>query len=47
MGASTVAIVGGGSGSGLPVAAQILRQGFRGAVTMIEPRADRGRGLAY
>ena len=46
MGASTVAIVGGGC-SGLPVAAQILRQGFRGAVTMIEPRADRGRGLAY
>ncbi len=46
MGSSTVAIVGGGC-SGLLVAAQMLRQGFRGEVTIIEPRADLGRGLAY
>ncbi len=41
-----VAIVGGGC-SGSLVAFHLLRQGFRDALTLIEPRAELGRGLAY
>ena len=41
-----VAIVGGGC-SGLLVAVQLLRNGFRGRVTIIEPRERLGAGLAY
>lgn len=43
---STVAIVGGGC-SGLLVAVNMFRQGFHGRVTVIEPRAQLGAGLAY
>jgi uncharacterized NAD(P)/FAD-binding protein YdhS len=43
---SDIAIVGGGC-SGLLVAAQLFRQGFPGNITIIEPRAALGRGLAY
>ena len=41
-----IAIVGGGC-SGALVAAQLLRQGFSGRITLIEMRARLGRGLAY
>src|SRR3954469_25208114 len=41
-----VAIVGGGC-SGLLVAVHLLRNGFTGGITIIEPRAELGRGLAY
>ncbi len=43
---STVAIVGGGC-SGLLVAVQLFRNGFRDRVTVIEPRERLGAGLAY
>src|ERR1700677_260806 len=46
MGCSSVAIAGGGC-SGILVAAQLFRQGFRGSVVIVEPRAALGRGLAY
>jgi uncharacterized NAD(P)/FAD-binding protein YdhS len=42
----TVAIVGGGC-SGLLVAVQLLRNGFRGRISVIEPRERLGTGLAY
>jgi len=42
----SVAIVGGGC-SGLLVAVNLFRQGFQGRVTVIEPRARLGAGLAY
>jgi uncharacterized NAD(P)/FAD-binding protein YdhS len=42
----TVAIVGGGC-SGLLVAVHLFRNGYRGHVTVIEPRARLGAGLAY
>jgi uncharacterized NAD(P)/FAD-binding protein YdhS len=41
-----IAIVGGGC-SGLLVAVQLFRNGFRGCVTIIEPRDRLGSGLAY
>lgn len=41
-----VAIVGGGC-SGLLVAVQLLRKGYTRGITIIEPRAELGRGLAY
>src|SRR5262249_10895264 len=41
-----VAIVGGGC-SGLLVAVNLLRNGFRDSLTIIEPRAELGQGLAY
>ena len=41
-----IAIVGGGC-SGLLVATQLLRKGFRGSLAMVEPRARLGQGLAY
>jgi uncharacterized NAD(P)/FAD-binding protein YdhS len=43
---SAVAIVGGGC-SGLLVAVQLFRNGFRDRVTIIEPRERLGAGLAY
>lgn len=43
---SDIAIVGGGC-SGVLVAAQLFRQAFGGSVTIVEPRAALGRGLAY
>jgi len=43
---SDIAIIGGGC-SGVLTAAGILRAGGRGALTIIEPRAFLGRGLAY
>jgi uncharacterized NAD(P)/FAD-binding protein YdhS len=43
---SAVAIVGGGC-SGLLVAVHLFREGFQGHVTVIEPRAQLGGGLAY
>ncbi len=43
---SMVAIVGGGC-SGLLAAANLFRTGFQGRVTVIEPRARLGAGLAY
>jgi uncharacterized NAD(P)/FAD-binding protein YdhS len=43
---STVAIVGGGC-SGLLVAVHLFRNGFQGRVSVIEPRARLGAGLAY
>jgi uncharacterized NAD(P)/FAD-binding protein YdhS len=46
VGCSDVAIVGGGC-SGVLVAAQLYRQGFRGRVTIVEPHPALGRGLAY
>jgi len=46
MGICDVAIVGGGC-SGLLVAAQLLKQGYGGAIAIVEPRAALGRGLAY
>ena len=42
----TVAVVGGGC-SGLLVAVQLLRNGFRGSIVIIEPRERLGTGLAY
>jgi uncharacterized NAD(P)/FAD-binding protein YdhS len=42
----SIAIVGGGC-SGLLVAVQLLRNGFRDSITIVEPRAELGRGLAY
>lgn len=41
-----IAVVGGGC-SGLLVAVQLFRNGFRGRVTVIEPRGRLGAGLAY
>src|SRR5947209_14128853 len=41
-----IAIVGGGC-SGLLVAVQLHRQGYEGQITIVEPRAELGRGLAY
>jgi uncharacterized NAD(P)/FAD-binding protein YdhS len=41
-----IVIVGGGC-SGTLVAAQLLRHGCRGEITIVEPREDLGRGLAY
>ena len=41
-----IAIVGGGC-SGTLVAVQLLRNGFRGLVTIVEPRERLGLGLAY
>jgi uncharacterized NAD(P)/FAD-binding protein YdhS len=46
MDCGSVAIAGGGC-SGLLTAAQLLRQGFRGSVAIVEPRPVLGRGLAY
>jgi uncharacterized NAD(P)/FAD-binding protein YdhS len=46
MDCDSVAIAGGGC-SGLLVAAQLFRQGFRGSVAIVEPRPALGRGLAY
>lgn len=43
---SPIAIVGGGC-SGLLVAVQLFRNGFRGRVSVIEPREQLGAGLAY
>jgi uncharacterized NAD(P)/FAD-binding protein YdhS len=43
---STVAIVGGGC-SGLLVAVHLFRNGYSGRVTVVEPRARLGAGLAY
>lgn len=43
---TTIAIVGGGC-SGLLVAVQLRRQGFGGAVVVVEPHGELGRGLAY
>jgi len=42
----SIAIVGGGC-SGLLVAVQLLRNGFRGSLAVIEPRERLGNGLAY
>ncbi|HTB19161.1 MAG TPA: FAD/NAD(P)-binding protein [Bryobacteraceae bacterium] len=42
----SIAIVGGGC-SGLLVAVNLLRKGFQGRVTVIEPRTRLGPGLAY
>jgi uncharacterized NAD(P)/FAD-binding protein YdhS len=41
-----IAIVGGGC-SGLLVAVQLLRHGFRGSIALFEMRSRLGRGLAY
>jgi uncharacterized NAD(P)/FAD-binding protein YdhS len=41
-----VVIVGGGC-SGVLVAAHLLRKGYRDPLTIVEPRAELGRGLAY
>jgi len=41
-----ICIVGGGC-SGLLVAVQLLRRGFRGSLAMVEPRPGLGQGLAY
>jgi uncharacterized NAD(P)/FAD-binding protein YdhS len=41
-----VAIAGGGC-SGLLVAVHLLKLGYRGRITIIEPRSKLGRGLAY
>ena len=41
-----IVIVGGGC-SGMLVAFQLLRKGFRDSLTIVEPRAELGRGLAY
>src|SRR5436309_1707066 len=41
-----ISIIGGGC-SGLLTAVQLLRHGFDGPVTIVEPRAELGRGLAY
>jgi uncharacterized NAD(P)/FAD-binding protein YdhS len=46
MGLSEVAIVGGGC-SGLLTAVQLVRHGFTGRITIIEPHEILGRGLAY
>jgi uncharacterized NAD(P)/FAD-binding protein YdhS len=46
MGESAIAIVGGGC-SGLLVAVQLLRGGCRAPITIIDPAAKLGRGLAY
>jgi uncharacterized NAD(P)/FAD-binding protein YdhS len=43
---SKIAIVGGGC-SGLLTAVQLIRSGFRGRLTVIEPREQLGAGLAY
>ncbi|MGA2049496.1 MAG: FAD/NAD(P)-binding protein, partial [Terracidiphilus sp.] len=43
---ASLVIVGGGC-SGLLVAVQLLRRGFRGTLTIVEPRRNLGRGLAY
>ena len=43
---AAIAIVGGGC-SGLMVAVQLFRDGFRGRVSVIEPREHLGAGLAY
>ena len=45
-GCGGIAIVGGGC-SGVLVAVQLLKNGYRGRVTIIEPRSKLGRGLAY
>jgi uncharacterized NAD(P)/FAD-binding protein YdhS len=41
-----IAIVEGGW-SGLLVAVNLLQNGFRGPITIVEPAAELGRGLAY
>jgi uncharacterized NAD(P)/FAD-binding protein YdhS len=43
---SRIAVVGGGC-SGVLVAAQLLRHGYRGEIAIVEPRRELGRGLAY
>jgi len=43
---SKIAIVGGGC-SGLLTAVNLIRSGFRGRLTVIEPREQLGAGLAY
>ena len=42
----SIAIVGGGC-SGVLFAVQLFRNGFRGSLTVIEPRERLGNGLAY
>ncbi|HXA50222.1 MAG TPA: FAD/NAD(P)-binding protein, partial [Candidatus Acidoferrum sp.] len=46
MGNSEIAIVGGGC-SGLLTAVQLVRHGFTGRITIVEPHEALGRGLAY
>jgi len=46
MGISEIAIVGGGC-SGLLTAVQLVRHGFTGRITIVEPHEALGRGLAY